>query len=267
MVPSAFLRVFQPLGSFSQPEQARWERYIVEGGRPSPFRPRYAQTGLVGRLGLLASVDGDHADIRIEGGRYYLCPWRTRLRVLSSLVSLREMDPFEMSEAFVSEAELRRAAKELGRMRRRDPHAVPFMLQSPWHVPIRWFTLFDEEDRRLAQAGTGPALFYAATIREAVRRSERAVPALRTADLEPVADLIVELHEWLSSFDRRSILELDYGGLNRLLSWDELDDDHSARDIQEALRALSSGEFPRSAELYQSVVTRWAEVRSHEAMN
>jgi hypothetical protein len=37
--------------------------------------------------------------------------------------------------------------------------------------------------------------------------------------------------------------------------------------VQDALSALSSEEFPRSADLYQSVITRWAEVRNHESMN
>jgi hypothetical protein len=68
-------------------------------------------------------------------------------------------------------------------------------------------------------------------------------------------------------FDPRSLVELDYGGLCDFLTWDELDDDHSARDIREALKALSSEEFPRSAELYQGVITRWAEVRGHESLN
>jgi hypothetical protein len=62
-------------------------------------------------------------------------------------------------------------------------------------------------------------------------------------------------------------VELDYGGVCDLLSWDELDDDHSARDVQEALRALSSEGLARSADLYQSVIVRWAEVRAHEGMN
>jgi hypothetical protein len=49
-----------------------------------------------------------------------------------------------------------------------------------------------------------------------------------------------------------SILELDYGGLCAMLTWDEMDDDHSARDIHDALKALGDKEFPRSADLYQS---------------
>lgn len=268
MVPCAYLRVFQPLEAFPPAEQARLERYIVGSGghrhlRRHPYRQRETTPG----FGILVASDVDGADVRVVGGRYYVCPWHTRLRVLASLLSFREAAPFDGSEVFVPEGEARKAAKELAKMRRRDPRAVAHIMQSPWHVPVRWFTLFDDEERRLTEERGRHRLRYRTTARRALRRAEQAVPALRRSDLGPIADLIVELHEWLALFDPRSIVELDYGGLCDLMTWDELDDDHSARDIQEALKALSSEEFPRAADVYQSVVTRWAEVRGHESLN
>jgi hypothetical protein len=98
-------------------------------------------------------------------------------------------------------------------------------------------------------------------------RARHAMPPLRRADLDAVADMLAELNEWLSAFDLRALLELDYGTLSDLFSWNELEEDHSARDIQDALEALSKGEFPRSADLYQGVLGRWAEVRSREQLN
>ena len=83
----------------------------------------------------------------------------------------------------------------------------------------------------------------------------------------PISDLIVDLHQWMHAFDPSSLLELDYGGLSALLTWDELDEDHSARDVHEALEALEREEFPRAADVYQGVLSRWAEVGSREAMN
>jgi len=267
MVPRAELRVFQPLQAFPPDEQAHWERFIVAGGAARPGRPIYRQRTTGDRLGFLAASHGEGADVRLEDGVYYVCPWRTRLRVLASLLSFREAPPFEGSEAFVPDDEVRRAAKELAKLRRRHPRAVSFIMESPWHVPLRWFVLFADEERRLTQEEGSHRLAYRTTARKAMRRADRAVPILRRTDLGPVADTIVELAEWLSAFDPRSLVELDYGGLCSLLTWDEMDDDRSARDVQDALTALSSGEFPRSAELYQSVIGRWADVRSQESMN
>jgi hypothetical protein len=90
---------------------------------------------------------------------------------------------------------------------------------------------------------------------------------LRHTELGPIADLILELHQWLSLFDPTSLLELDYGGLCNLLTWDEMDDDHSAREVAEALRALSAEEYARSAELYQAALGRSNELRNRETSN
>lgn len=270
MIPCSYLRVFQPLDAFPASERSHWERYILEGEHPRPARPVYRERSAApeARIGLISSAEGDHADLRLIDGSYYVCPWRTHLRVLASLLSLRESAAPEVAEAFVPEAEARRAAKELARLRRRRPDSVPFMLQSPWHVPIRWFVLVEDEERRLVEDDSeGFRLYYRTTVPKARRRAERALSVLRRSELSFVADLVRDLGQWLTAFDDRSCLELDYATLSSLFSWDELDNDHSAREIQEAIAALSSGDLARSAEQYQGVAGRWAEVRSHESLN
>jgi hypothetical protein len=51
------------------------------------------------------------------------------------------------------------------------------------------------------------------------------------------------------------------------MTWDEMDDDHGAREIGEAMKALAAEEFTRSAELYQVAVSRANELRNHESTN
>jgi hypothetical protein len=262
--------VFQPLEAFPQDERAHWERFIVSGGHARPLRPIYREQPTVpeGRLGLLSSAEGDHADVLLEGGVYYVCPWRTRLRVLASLLSLRESTAPEMADFLVTEAEARRAARELARLRRRGPAAVPFILQSPWHVPLRWFVLMVDDERRLVEEEqVGFRLYYRTTVPKARKRVETAMSVLRRSDLTPLVDLVGDLGRWLAAFDQRSMVELDYASVCGLFSWDELDNDHSARDTQDAIASLAGGDVARSAELYQLVAGRWAEVRSHENLN
>jgi hypothetical protein len=270
VIPCAFLRVFRPLDTFPEEERASWERYILSGGHPEPVRPVYREeTGGSSQVGLLSRAEGEHADVRLVEGRYFVCPWRTRLRVLASILSLRESAAPELAEAFVPEAEARRAARELARLKRRDPFAVPAMLQSPWHVPIRWFVLVADEERRLVEGPPGEfRLFYWTPIDRARKRAARAIQVLRRSELAPLADLIRDMAEWLAAFHPQSTVELDYSTVSSLFSWDELDNDHGAKDIQEAVGAIEEqGGMARAAELYQSVAGRWADAMARESLN
>jgi hypothetical protein len=267
MVPSAYLRVFQPLDAFEGEEQLRWERYLVSN-RWVPGSPRRYRDHAKGGLGLIAPADGDHAEVRVVDGRTYVSPWRMRMRVLAAGLAFRETRPIELSERFLSKKDAKRVVRELRRLRRRDPLAVAFCHQSPWHVPIRWFALFADEERWLGEDEHGQLrLRYRTTARKALRRAGQTIPLLRRSDLGPIGDLLMDLHEWIAMFDVRSLVELDYGGLCDFLTWDELDDDRSVRDLGLALEALTRHEFPRSAEIYQGVLARWAEIRGHELLN
>jgi hypothetical protein len=266
VVPSAELRVYQPLDAFPPHEQAHWERHIV-GGALLFGPPWYRQEVSASGLGALVPTGDDGAYVKVVEGRYYVCPWRTRLRVLAAMLAFREASGFDDPSAFVSNATAKRAAKELRRLRRREPGQISSIMHSPWHVPVRWFLLFEDDERRLLESDGHHRLSYLTTTRKAMRRAQDAVPVLRRSELGPIGEMIVELHQWLALFDASSILELDYGDLCRQLTWDEMDDDHSANDIREALRALSDKEYPRSADLYQSVLARSAELRAHESLN
>jgi hypothetical protein len=266
VVPAAELRVYQPLASFPAEEQAHWERHIVSGA-PHPIRPRYADLATPAGLGFLIPSGLEGAHVKLVDGHYFVCPERTRMRSLAGLLAFHDAAPFESAESFVPPGEVKRARRQLQRLRRRNPGHVAALMQSPWHVPVRWFVLFEDEERRLQEANGHHRLSYLTTTRKAVRRAERAVPVLRHTELGPIADLILELHQWLSVFDASSLLELDYGGLCDLMTWDEMDDDHSARDVGEALRALSAEEYTRSAELYQTALARSNELRNHESTN
>ena len=267
VVPSAFLRVFQPLDAFDRDEQLRWERYLLTHTKVPGRRPRYLDRAQ-DRLGILAPADGEHAEIRVIDGRTFVSPLRMRMRVLAAALAFRDSRPIELAERFLSKKDGRRAARELSRMRRRDPYAVAFCHQSPWHVPIRWFVLFVDQERWLGEDEVGRLrLRYRTSARRALRRAGQAIPVLRRSDLGPISDLLMDLYEWISLFDPRSIVELDYGSLCDFLTWDELDDDRSVRELALALEALERHEFPRSAEIYQGVLAHWAEIRGHELLN
>lgn len=216
----------------------------------------------------MAMADDAHADVLRLDGITYVSPRSAGLRVLAATVAFHETEPIELARRFVSTRQARRAERTLARLRRREPDSVSFVQESPWHAPIRWFVLFEDDERWLGNDPSGRLrLRYRTRVRKAMRRAERAIPVLRRSDLGPVAELLVELHAWLASFDPSSILDLDYSTLCDLMTWDELDDDRTARELHESLSALEAGEFPRSSEIYQAVLGRWAEVRGREVLN
>jgi len=220
-------------------------------------------------VGLLAPDQGDDADVRLVDGDYFVCPWRMRLRILAGMLAVRESVPPDLADTFVRDAEARRAARELAKLKRREPSAFPSMLQSPWYVPVQWFVLVDDDDRRVVEARPSSyRLYYWTPISHAKRRADRTLQILRRTELTAASQTVRELAHWLSGFDPSSRVELDYGGLCALFTWDELDNDHSGREIQHAVELLTHpGGLGRAGEIYQNVINRWAEVKAREALN
>jgi hypothetical protein len=266
MIGSAFLRVFLPVDVLPESERIRAERTIVHHGERRAARPVYRERG-TGRIGLL-TAEQEGVDVRLVEGRWFVCPWRTWLRILAGLLQVRETIPREVAEVLVPEPEARRAARELARLRRRDPSAIPTLLESPWHVPVRWFVLFEDHERILAERPEGGyRLSYWTSLPEARRRARRAARVLDRGGLDAVAEVIRDMDEWLGSFGGDAAIELDYGDVASGASWNDLDEDHSAGEVKEALDALEAGDVEGAAERYQGVAGRWAEAKMRESLN
>jgi len=85
--------------------------------------------------------------------------------------------------------------------------------------------------------------------------------------MHPVARLVRDLQDWLSGYDDGCAVELDYGEVAGMFTWDELDDDHSVASVRAAVDALAADGPEAASELYRSVAARWAESRSRETLN
>jgi hypothetical protein len=269
---TAYLRVYQPLAAFPPRERAEWAAY-VEAGQALPaglLVGREERRGLARALGLALGNEREHALVERVGDVVYLCPLRTELRTLQSLVSFRSSVPDEVAEAFVSAGDVERAARTLERWDRERPGSRSHIQQAAWHVPLTWFALFEAGERRLVAAGSGlPArLTYLTAMPKARSRVSRAVAILQ--QLMEGAEMVVaaeELRGWLHDFDADSLVQLDYGGLTRAIPFGELAEDHSAAQVWEALEALEEGDLDRSSELYRGLSERWSALRGREASN
>src|SRR4029450_7831420 len=154
---TAYLRIYQPLAAFPPRERVEWAAYVEAGQvRPASLLVgREERRGLARALGLTVGADREGALVGRVGDVVFLCPLRTELRTLQSLVAFRSSVPDEVAEAFVSAGDLEKAEQTLERWESERPGSRSHIQQAAWHVPLPWFALFEDGERRGGAAGAG----------------------------------------------------------------------------------------------------------------
>ncbi|MFH8219233.1 hypothetical protein ACH4C2_10865 [Streptomyces sp. NPDC018057] len=287
VVPYAtYLRVYEPLAAFPEPERSHWARYARRPDRPSyqdELRRSLADLLPTPPVAVPVHESGDAFVLDVDGV-VCVCPWRTRLRGWQALDGLAEDLPAVVLDAVLPPLVRRQAAQDYERWLARNPDARPWIRTSTWQVPINWFVLVSDEEReyvkgvggaaadaRDAAAAFGdeqPSLRYRTPMVQARRRVARALRALREAvDEGPLIDGLVDVGRWLEEFHPRSLVELDYGGLVHVLPAGELEGDHSAADVAEGVEALRRGDGAAAAQAYGRLVERWRAVRDRRSAN
>lgn len=268
MVPSSFLRVYEPLDEFPPPEREKWTAYISSGAR-RPSTVSYADVTFgASSTGMIHPLVAEHAFVKKVDGRWMVCPWRVRLRTLVGMLTFRNTLPDEVAEDFVPEEKTQQILDELERIRQDNPGMRSNIAASPWHVPVRWFVLFDDAERIMTE-DTGPfRLRYETDLGSALQRVNRALEILRAAGmLEAVIGAVAQLAEWLEEFPADSLLELDYGSVANLFERADLEGDRSAGEVWSSLEALEVGDFVEAGRRYEDLVEWWARVQALETAN
>src|SRR4029453_14991890 len=224
-----------PLASRSAPSASTpWSSGSATWSSSAPSAPSCAPSSrwspsaarsLTRALGLPVGAEREHALVERVGDVVFLCPLRTELRTLQSLVAFRSSVPDEVADAFVSAGDVERAEQTLERWESERPGSRSHIQQAAWHVPLPWFTLFEDGERRVGAPASGQVarLTYRTTMAKARRRVSRAVSILQ--ELMGDAEMVVaveELRAWLHSFDPDSLVQLDYGGLTRAIPFEDL---------------------------------------------
>jgi hypothetical protein len=245
---AAYLRIYQPISAFHEPDRSRWAAYAASSARPRRRDALAAETSqAIQRLitapivSPVPEVDSGDAYVRCVDGAVYVCPWQTRLRcLLASGPELTWLVPFDGAERLVAV----------------EPRV-------PGIVDVR---------------SGARALLYATPMSRARRRVARrlaAVRALWAPDMPDLPDLrdpqlVAELAEvgcWLERFHPNSLVELDYGGLVNLLSDDALNRDESVAELGAALEGIACGQSEVALAMYARVRARWRAFSEFEQVN
>ncbi|GGY35458.1 hypothetical protein GCM10010342_23200 [Streptomyces anulatus] len=274
LVPyTSYLRVYEPLAAFAEPERSHWARYAQREDLPT------AQDELRRSLADLASTPPVGVPVHESGDAFVaeldevvcVCPWRTRLRGWLALEELEGMFPANVLDVVLPAVVRGQAAADHERWQRLHPDARPWIRTTVWQVPVRWFVLFRDEEREYTAAdgeGAGPVLRYRTPMVEARRRLARALRTLRENVPEgPLTEGLVDVGRWLEEFHPRSLVELDYGGLVHALPAERLAGDRSAADVAEGLAALRDGDSEGAGEAYARLAERWRAVRDLQFTN
>jgi hypothetical protein len=273
IVPYAtYLRVYEPLAAFPEPERGHWARYARRPDRPSyQDELRRSLADLLPTPPVPVPVhESSDAFVLDVDGVVCVCPWRTRLRGWLALEELGEELPAPVLDAVLPEVVRRQTAQDYERWLARNPDARPWIRTATWQVPLNWFVLVSDEERRFDK-GSGeipPMLRYRTPMVQARRRVAQALRALKDGvDEGPLIDGLIDVGRWLEEFHPRSLVELDYGGLVHVLPPGELEDDHSAADVAEGIEALRHGDGAAAGEAYGRLVERWRAVRDRRSAN
>lgn len=283
IVPYAsYLRVYEPLAAFPEPERSHWARYARRPDRPSyQDELRRSLADLLPTPPVAVPVwESADAFVTEVDGVLCVCPWRTRLRGWQALGALADELPAPVLDAVLPSLVRHQATQDYERWLTRNPDARPWIRTATWHVPLNWFVLVSDEEREYDDNGAGeaggqgaggdaaPVLRYRTPMVQARRRVARGLRTLRdTLDEGPLVEGLLDVGRWLEEFHPRSLVELDYGGLVHVLPAGELAGDHSAADVAAGISALRDGDGAAAGEAYGRLVERWRAVRDRRSAN
>lgn len=251
MIRSAYLRVYLPAGSTTPRAAHRGD-----------VTPRLIRT--TDHL-VWSEPTADDAFTITWADETYVCPRNPRLRMLEAALAFARANP---TSGLVPRAAAEHVATELGRLRLERPGARSHILTSPWHVPLRWFAVFDPDERELYDLEGMASIRYRTPVAAAHRRAERAIEILDNAGFDDsVIDDVRDLHDWIGDFSSEGVLELDYAATSTLFDAKDLVLDESAAEVHASLRALDSHDFDQAGRAYAAVAGRWAEPQSLAYVN
>ncbi|MGV9322785.1 hypothetical protein [Streptomyces sp. NPDC003660] len=269
---AAYLRVYEPLAAFPEPERDHWTRYARRADRPTyQDELRRSLADLLPTPPVPVPVhESADAFVLERDGVVCVCPWRTRLRGWQALAGLGEELPTPVLDAVLPPLVRDQAAQDYERWLEHNPGARAWIRGATWQIPLNWFVLVADEERRFEpRSGETPAMLrYRTPMVQARRRVARSLRTLRdTVEESPLIDGVLDVGRWLEEFHPRSVVELDYGGLVHAVPGRTLEEDHSAADVAAGIDALRRGDGSAASLAYGRLAARWRSVRDLRSAN
>lgn len=233
-----------------------------------------------------------------------VCPLDLRPRAAAALAGFLSMSSPPLREAVLDgsgwsiDAARGHVAEVMAQLGSGSVHVI----SSTWSVPLPWFALVEPDERQLtlgppgmspdtsddasdggvdgaedspdgAEASDGNgvaerALFWRSPMADVRRRTARALTVVRdTLGEEGPAAVLRDTARWLENFHPHSAVELDYGGLVRLMDDEQLRTDTSAQDVHAIVTAMAAGEADEVGARYDRLRDFWGNLAAYERAN
>jgi hypothetical protein len=268
---ASYLRVYEPLHALSPElrESLTSDRTaVLDSSQTLEAEQRTVLTRAV-TSSTISIESGGATDVYLmrREGRTFFCPVDMPLRSWLSMTSLIDTIGGAAAGVIVPADSLALADQQFLRWRRDNPQAVPHIRQVTWGVPRTWFALVVEDERAQYETRGAGSVRYRARVLDARRRAASAHRTLRTAiDDSGLLEELSGLGSWLATFHNDSWVEVDYAGVAQLLG-ERLLEDHSAREIHQALDAIARGDLATAGTAYRVFEERWRVVNAFERAN
>ncbi|MGP4990844.1 hypothetical protein ACTXIX_10020 [Glutamicibacter ardleyensis] len=259
---TAHLRVYEPLDTFED-----WAQSIIlrNGQRSASHWDNYENQNLWERTLRDVSDPFPHNEIEhfrslkvldYEGNEHTRnCPGQLKARSLLAAKQAEEAIRSEVFDLLVPPAARSANAERVTPEQLAADLTHLHTRTSTWGIPLSWFALFREDDEfeQIHQDDRLMTVRLIVPFEQAVERLAWAVQTLVTyAPQAPLFEELGALGSWLESFDRRSVIELDYGLLAEIVWPDE-----SANDLMHGIQAIEDGDFSTAAAAYRRLTNRW----------
>jgi hypothetical protein len=152
-----------------------------------------------------------------------------------------------------------------------------YMLHSDNHIPLQWFILFEDDERKFFYTHMGfGRIHYGTDLKQSLNRIDKADGIIEDSitahseateqsaflmKLKRIQSDLFELRAWLSEFDTLSYLVLDYGELCTFINPYTLNMDHSSKEAWNMLSNLNNGNIGESRRILNSLLEKWETVK------
>ncbi len=149
-------------------------------------------------------------------------------------------------------------------------------------IPFEWFLMFSKEEKHYFYTHTGfgavqpDSIYYHARVEDTTQRLKQSKDDIETAlqnieagssqhlaeTLKELGDNMCNLESWLSGFDPKSFIVLNYAEICSHIEPDSMRNEASVSEIHHVLSLAREGKFDEAESALNYLTSKWYEIRA-----